>query len=121
MAIASIAKDNLLLGGDVIEDTVNPNRLTRELWVLTASAAFAQLLNVEVVCSDPDVHRQRVETRDCDIEGFVIPDWNAVSTREFEQWRTDRLVVDTCVSSSQECAETIAHEMKKLRVQVRQT
>lgn len=119
LAIASVAKDNLLLGFDVIADTVNPVEVTRELWALTAAAASAQLLNVEVVCSDTDVHRQRVETRKSDIEGLEVPSWKAVSQREFEQWRTDRLVVDTSVSSIQECAATIACEMEKMRSTVR--
>ncbi|WP_424832002.1 AAA family ATPase [Ruegeria sp.] len=115
LALASIAQDNLLLGHDVIVDTVNPIEVTRELWAQTASVASAQLLNVEVVCSDIDVHRQRVETRMSDIEGLVVPSWKAVSQREFEQWRTYRLVVDTSVSSIEKCAATIACAMEKLR------
>lgn len=119
LAIASIAKDNLLLGLDVIADTVNPIEITRELWASTAAAATAQLLNVEVICSDADVHRQRVEARNSDIEGLVAPDWKSVSKREFEQWHTGRLIVDTHVSSIKECAETIACEMETLRSSVR--
>ena len=119
LAIASIAKDNLLLGLDVIADTVNPIETTRKLWAITAATASAQLLNVEVVCSDTDVHRQRVETRKSDIEGLAVPSWKAVSQREFEQWRTDRLVVDTSIFSAEECAATIACEMEKMRSTVR--
>ncbi|GGX51476.1 adenylyl-sulfate kinase [Tateyamaria omphalii] len=119
LAIASVAKDNLLLGFDVIADTVNPIEKTRELWALTAAAASSQLLNVEVVCSDTDVHRQRVETRKSDIQGLAVPSWQAVSQREFEQWRTDRLVVDTSVSSIEECTRAIACEMEKIRSTVR--
>lgn len=119
LAIAAVAKDNLILGFDVIADTVNPIEITRELWALTAAAGSAQLLNVEVVCSDKDVHRQRVETRMSDIEGLTIPSWKTVSQRKFEQWRSDRLVVDTSVSSTKECAATIACEMEKLRSTVR--
>lgn len=89
LAIASIAKGNLLLGLDVIADTVNPLEITRKLWALTAATASAQLLNVEIVCSNSTIHRQRVETRNSDTEGLVVPDWKAVSTRELEQWHTD--------------------------------
>lgn len=115
LAIASIAKDNLLLGLDVIADTVNPSEITRELWRSIAAAASAQLLNVEVICSNTNVHRQRVETRNSDIERLIVPDWKAVSQREFGQWRTSRLIVDTSVSSINECSETIACEMETLR------
>ena len=115
LAIASIAKDNLLIGFDVIADTVNPLDITRELWTITAAAASAQLLNVEVICSDTDVHRHRVETRNSDIEGLVVPDWKAVAKRKFEQWRTERLIVDTSVSSIEECSTKIKNEMERLR------
>lgn len=115
LAIASIARDNLLLGFDVVADTVSPIEITRELWATTAAAASAQLLTVEVVCSDTYVHKQRVETRKSDIEGLAVPSWKAVSQREFEQWRTERIVVDTSVSSIEECAAAIACEMEKVR------
>ena len=115
LAIASIAKDNLLLGFDVIADTVNPFEITRDLWVLTAEAASAQLLNVEVICSDTDVHRQRVETRISDIEELALPDWKAIAKRKFERWRTERLVVDTSVSSIEECTTKIKKKMELLR------
>ncbi len=98
---------------------MNPLDTTRELWALTAAAAPAQLLDVKIICSDTDVHRQRVETRKSDIEGPVVPDWKPVSTREFEQWRTGRLVVDTSISSIKECTVIIACEMEMLRSRVR--
>ena len=116
LAIASVAKDNLLLGFDVVADTVNPIEITRELWALTAAAGSAQLLNVEVVCSDINVHQQRIETRKSDIDGLNIPGWKTVSQRTFETWRTDRLVVDTSTSSVKDCAAAIACEMEKLRL-----
>ena len=119
LANAAIAKDNLLLGFDVIADTVNPIEITRGLWRSTAAAASAQLLNVEVICSDKNVHRQRVETRNSDVEGLIVTDWKAVCEREFEQWHTGRLIVDTAVSCIKECTETIAYEMETLRSTVR--
>ncbi|WJS84802.1 AAA family ATPase [Paracoccus sp. TOH] len=97
LAIASIAKDNLLLGFDVIADTVNPIELSRKLWAETASDGAAHLLNVEVTCSDKTLHRKRVETRISDIEDLVVPDWQAVTNRTFEPWRCDRLIVDTAL------------------------
>ncbi|GFE48883.1 kinase [Roseobacter cerasinus] len=119
LAISSIAKDNLLLGFDVIADTVNPIRTTRELWSQTATASSAQLLNVEVVCSNEKLHRQRVETRKSDVEGLVLPDWKKVSKREFEPWQVDRVVVDTGTMTIDDCAATIAQEMKPLRSRFR--
>lgn len=115
LAIASVAKDNLLLGFDVIADTVNPIKLSRKLWAETASDGAAQLLNVEVICSDQALHRKRVETRISDIEAHVVPDWQAVTSRTFEPWRCERLIVDTASNSIDECALMIAKEMARLR------
>ncbi|MEM8976764.1 MAG: AAA family ATPase [Pseudomonadota bacterium] len=115
LALSSIAKDNLSLGFDVIADTVNPIEVTRKLWELTAAAASAQLLNVEIVCSDMDVHRQRVETRKIDIEGLAVSDWKAVSTRQFEQWQTDWPIVDTSINGIDECAAMIVREIEVMR------
>lgn len=119
LAIASVARDNLLLGFDVIADTVNSVEFTRETWAKTAAEGSARLLNVEVICSDAAVHRHRVETRKSDIEGLALPDWKAVTERRFDPWEVERLVVDTAVHSSDECAATIAEEMAKLRSVVR--
>ena len=74
LAIASVARDNLLLGFDVIADTVNPIEITRNLWAETAASGNARILNVEVVCSDRALHRSRVEARESDIPGLVVPE-----------------------------------------------
>ncbi|MEL6793663.1 MAG: AAA family ATPase [Pseudomonadota bacterium] len=115
LAIASIAKDNLALGFDVIADTVNPIELTRQLWAQTAVAGDADLLNVEVICSDSAIHRKRVEARRSDIEGLVVPDWLAVVSREFEPFRGDRVTVDTAAASIDACAAQVETEMRRLR------
>jgi len=111
LAIASIAKDNLLLGFDVIADTVNPIETTRRLWADTAVAGAACLLNIEVVCSDQTLHRKRVEARKSDIEGLVVPNWRTVLNRTFEPWQEDHVIVDTSVNSIEKCAAIIADEM----------
>ncbi|UOA14802.1 hypothetical protein DSM109990_01612 [Sulfitobacter dubius] len=115
MALAAIAKDNLLLGFDVITDTVNPIEISRQLWTKTASDGAAHLLNVEVICSDKALHRKRVETRISDIKGLVVPNWHEVFKRTFEPWKCDRLIVDTALNSVDECAIMIAKEMDRLR------
>lgn len=106
-AIAAVAKDNLLLGLDVIADTVNSIRITRELWASVASEAGADLVNVEVVCDDRDVHRARVEARASDLEGLEVPSWEKVLSREYEPWVDDRLVVDTSRRDVAECVDEI--------------
>lgn len=113
LVLASIAKDNLSLGIDVIVDTVNPLEITRQLWRETATGGGSSLLNIEIICSDLDIHRKRVEERKSDIEGHIIPNWDDVTDRYFEVWGNDRLVVDT---AHQRIDESVAVILKALTV-----
>ena len=63
----AIAEDNLRLGRTVIADSVNPVQLTRDAWIGVADRAHVGAAEVEVICSDSQQHRQRVETRPADI------------------------------------------------------
>jgi len=65
----AITEDNLRLGRTVIADSVNPIQLTRDAWIGIAHRAQVRAAEVEVICSDPQQHRQRVETRPADITG----------------------------------------------------
>ena len=114
LAIASVAKDNLLLGFDVIADTVNPIGTTRKLWADTAEAGGAYLLNIEVICSDRQLHRKRVESRKSDIRGLIVPDWQEVVSREFEPWQSDRIILDTSIISIEEATAVVIEKMGKL-------
>lgn len=107
LVLASLAKDNLLLGLDVIVDTVNPAEITRKMWTEAASGAKADLINVEVICEDIRVHRERVENRTNDIEGLVVPSWEKVVARRIEPWMKDCLTVDTSKLSVSECVAKI--------------
>jgi len=94
-AAQAAARDNLVLGRDVVADCVNGWTLTRDAWRATGLASGAEVLEVEVVCSDIEEHRRRVEARASDIAGLVLPDWNAVVGRDYHPWNRERLVVDT--------------------------
>lgn len=111
LVLAAVAKDNLLLGFDVIVDTVNPVALTRNLWAATASEGHARLSNVEVVCKDTTLHRARVETRTSDIAGLEVPTWDAVSNRTYDPWQEDRVVVDTGENAVAECVSVIVQAL----------
>ncbi|MEE2930177.1 MAG: AAA family ATPase [Pseudomonadota bacterium] len=112
LAACGVARSNLLLGRSVIADTVNPVEASRQLWQDTADTANATLFNIEVVCSDTEMHRNRVETREADIEGHPLPDWHRVETRQYEPWTTVDLKIDTAVSSVAHAVETILNTLK---------
>jgi predicted kinase len=95
----AVAEDDLRLGKTVVADSVNPLRLTRDAWVSVADRARAKAIEVEVTCSDPAQHRNRVETRSADIKGLRLPTWQEVVSREYEPWERDHIVIDTASRS----------------------
>ncbi|MBW8640037.1 AAA family ATPase [Hoeflea sp. WL0058] len=95
LAAANIAKDNLALGQNVVADTVNPVSETRALWAQVAADCSAMLVNVEIVCSDENEHRRRVETRKSEIRGLVYPNWSEIEQRLYQKWAQDRLILDS--------------------------
>lgn len=91
----AVALDNLRAGHWVIADAVNPVALVREAWRAVGEAAGAGVVEIEVVCSDPQVHRARVESRPADIPGAVLPSWDEVVARRYEPWDPEPALVDT--------------------------
>ena len=89
-----LAEDNLRIGHTVIVDSVNPLAITRDYWRETAARLTVELAEIEVVCSDRRLHRERVESRVADIPGHVLPTWRQVLDRRYEPW-TGARVVDT--------------------------
>jgi predicted kinase len=104
----ALAGDNLRIGNTVIADSVNPISLTRAAWRAVAAAVPTTAFEIEIICSDADEHRRRVETRTTDIPGLTLPTWEEVRAREFHPWDRVDLVVDTS-------AQTIEHGASKLR------
>lgn len=106
-AACALAVDNLRLGLDVVGDSVNPWMKTRDSWRDAGLAAGADVLEIEVVCSDPAEHRRRVETRTVDVPGLTPPTWEEVVGRDYRPWTRDRLVVDTARRSVAACVAEI--------------
>ena len=102
----AVAEENLGIGHTVIADSVNGWAVSRGPWRQVAERAAASYLEVEVVCSDPDEHRRRVETRTADIAGHRLPSWEEVVARDYEPWGAD-LVVDTARLSLEEAVAKI--------------
>jgi predicted kinase len=91
----AVAEDNLRLGRIVVADCVNPWPLTRDEWRSVANRAGVGAVDVEIVCSDIDEHRRRVESRAPDLAGHTLPTWTDVVGRDYRPWSVERLVIDT--------------------------
>jgi predicted kinase len=94
-AAQAVAEDNLRLGRIVVADCVNPWPLTRQAWRSVAERIGVRAVDVEIVCSDLNEHRHRVESRAADISGHPLPTWPEVIARDYRAWDSERLVIDT--------------------------
>ncbi|QKW21213.1 ATP-binding protein [Kitasatospora sp. NA04385] len=107
----AVADGVLALGQTVIVDAVNAVAEARAQWRALASRHGVPVAFVEVVCSDPAVHRQRLEGRSRGIEGFAEPAWESVERQrtEFAPWTDERLVLDSVVDLPRNIATALAH------------
>jgi predicted kinase len=90
-----VAADNLGVGRTVIADSVNPLPITRDAWRDVATRLGVGVIEVEVICSNVDEHRRRIETRTTDAVGLTLPTWEDVMTRDYRPWVRPCVIVDT--------------------------
>jgi len=90
-----IAADNLGLGNSVVADSCNPISLTRLEWQEVATSRNVSFVNIEVICSDVTEHQKRIESRENDMHGLVLPRWAEVEARQYDPWACKRIVIDT--------------------------
>lgn len=106
-----LAADNLRMGRIVIADSVNPVSLTRKAYRAVAETEKVGFFEIEVICSDKTEHQKRIDTRKSDIPGLVLPTWQSVVAREYENWDRHHLVLDTSSATAQECVEEILRSL----------
>jgi predicted kinase len=84
----TIAEAVLVGGAGVIVDAVNAVEPARDQWVRLAARQNVPVKFLEVVCSDPELHRARLEKRDRELPHLAEPTWHAVEQRtdEWESW-----------------------------------
>lgn len=111
----ALADANLGDGRVVVADCVNPVAASRQGWRVVATRAAVRLIEVEVVCSDAQEHRRRVEGRICDIPGLVPPSWEAIQRLDYEPWDRPRLVIDSAASSPSEAVAAVLGTVAQYR------
>jgi predicted kinase len=95
----AVADDNIRVGRTVIADSVNPLAITRDAWVEVASRVQVRGIEIEVVCSDTNEHRRRLETRITDFPRSRPLTWHEVVSREYHAWNREHVVIDTSLMS----------------------
>lgn len=113
MVAYELALSNLRLGHTVIVDCVNPVSESRMAWREAASKAGVRLFNIEVLCSDTNEHRRRVETRRSDIPGLTPPTWQSVLDHDYETWAEAPLRIDTALTSPAQALAVITKRLSQ--------
>jgi len=111
-AAYAMAEDNLKLGRAVVADCVNPLQITRDAWLDVAARAGVRAIEVEVLCSDADEHRRRVEHRVSDVPGLRLPTWHDVISREYHPWTREHIVLDTANQTPQQVVHSLRNHLE---------
>lgn len=117
VVVEAMAAEVLSLGQTVVVDAVNDAEEAREQWRNLAGRQGAPLAWIEVVCSDPDLHRHRLAGRDRGLPGFPEPTWASLEARRpgLTAWTDERLVLDS-VRGTQINVETALDHLRTARV-----
>jgi predicted kinase len=111
----AIAEDNLRIGRTVVADSVNPLEITREAWRDIGRRVQVSTVEIEVICSDLEEHRRRVEQRTGDISGLKLPTWQQVVEREYHPWHREHILVDTAKQTIEESVESLQRILQQKR------
>lgn len=105
-----LAREQLLVGNDVLVDAVNDVDEARGQWKALASSLSTPLAFIEVFCSDPATHRRRLQDRRRGIAGFPEPTWESVLARRehLQRWSDMRLRLDSLRPLHETAADAIA-------------
>ena len=108
----TLAESVLLTGQSIIIDAVNAVDPAREQWVKLAARHGDAVRFIEVVCSDQDLHRARLEARSRNLPHVTEPTWHAVeqSLDEYSEWSGDSGTVERITLDS---VETISENVQR--------
>jgi predicted kinase len=109
--LTALAADNLELGRSVLLDSVCWTRQIRQRWLGLATTYQAAYRPIEVICSDDNLHRRRVELRDRSGDGLPEVDWSRVEEARlrYEAWDMPHLRLDSVGSLEALVSEAIAY------------
>jgi predicted kinase len=103
----TLAMQHLREGRNVIADAVNAVEAARQGWRDVAAATDAEIVEIEILCSDTEEVRTRLQTRDTGIEGLAPVRLSAVSSRQWEPNSNRHAAIDTAGKSVTSCVHAL--------------
>lgn len=107
-----ITSDNLKLGNNVVSDSCNPIHLTRKEWEDIAKENNSLFINIEIICSDKEIHRNRAEARKNEVKNLRLPTWEEIENREYHPWKDKRIIIDTANKSIDKSFSELKEKIK---------
>lgn len=94
--LTTLALRQLQLGQSVILDSVVSPPTIRDRWRNLASEYASQWRVIECICSDENLHRSRLESRQRNIPNWHELEWSDVERVKsyYTGWEEERLIVD---------------------------
>ncbi|MDX8028968.1 ATP-binding protein [Lentzea sp. BCCO 10_0856] len=116
LQLTSLVARHVQLGIDVVVDAAGHTREVRDQWRELTERLGGVFVGVECVCSDEQVHRERVEGRSRGIPGWhaTVP-WQHVERMRglWEPWEEDHLVLDSAVESPDSSVKRVLEVLGK--------
>ncbi|MBQ4798867.1 AAA family ATPase [Pseudoalteromonas sp. MMG006] len=109
----ALALENLKNGLSVVADSTNPVLESREAWISVANKASSPFTEIEVICSNENEHRERVEKRQTDIPNLLLPSWESVTSRDYHLWKTVRIVIDTAGKTPEQSKKELSEFLRR--------
>jgi len=111
--LTTLAERQLMLGQSVVLDSVASTESIRSTWKQLSAKYDAEWLVVECICSDENIHRARLKTRQRHIPGWHELVWADVERVKayYAPWNEPRLVVD-CVDPVDKNLEIVLNWIK---------
>ena len=98
-----VIADNLNIGNNVVVDSCNPIKLTRNEYENIAKDNNCNYINIEIICSNKNEHKNRIETRENDIKNLKLPTWEDIEKRNYEEWDKEHIIIDTANKNINDC------------------
>jgi adenylylsulfate kinase-like enzyme len=100
-----IIEDNIKVGNKIISDQCNPWKLTRDQFNDIAIKNNCKYVNIEIICSDVEEHKKRIEKR-----GY--PKWEEVNKWGYDPWNEEHIIIDTANKAIEESTKELLEKIK---------
>ena len=106
-----VIADNLDIGNSVVVDSRNPIKITRDEYENIALENNCKYINIEIICSNKNEHKNRIETRENDIKNLELPKWDDIVKRDYEEWDKDHIIIDTASKNIKDCINELINKL----------